>query len=167
MLLPQITPAVKQLLRHISCQCTIVAEQNGPEALQTRATYYLTVCQPWTRLHSVGKSKKQGQIGKTLASEASLAVVLGGRKGLRSPFFFSFFPQRGTWSQASCLLVIISFPFFSWLTSNGQQRPQYMQVTPDLPPSWLLFVWAWNTPPHFPLLGGAQCRVTTQTPGHD
>lgn len=38
------TPAVKQLLRHISCQCTIVAEQNGPEALQTRATYYLAVC---------------------------------------------------------------------------------------------------------------------------
>ena len=46
MLLPQITPTVKQLLRHITCQCTIVAEveQNGPEALQTRATYYLAAC---------------------------------------------------------------------------------------------------------------------------
>ena len=55
-----------------------------------------------------GKKEKRGQIGKISASEASAAVVCGGKSGSLPTrrFLFSFFPQCEAWSQAIALLSI-------------------------------------------------------------
>ena len=60
-----------------------------------------------------GAKEKWGQIGKISASEASPAVVWGGKSGQTSlgslptrRYLFSFFPQCEAWSQAIALLSI-------------------------------------------------------------
>ena len=66
---------------------------------------------PGTSLRSGGKGKKQGQTGEISVSEASPSGGLGRGKvfplprlllgPLRSPIFFSYFPECGAWSHAN------------------------------------------------------------------
>ena len=67
----------------------------------------------WDQAPQWGEKEKRGQIGKISASEASPAVVWGGKSGQTSlgslptrRYLFSFFPQCEAWSQAIALLSI-------------------------------------------------------------
>ena len=96
----------------------------------------------WDQAPQWGEKEKRDQRGKISASEASLAVVWGGKSGQTisrlasdSPMFFSFFPQCEAWSQAialrACLhgvgdpglVGLVSFVFTLCGTQNKRNLP--------------------------------------------